>query len=74
MSAVRARQRPPPQRKDCAPRAADTVAFTIPARVTQLTYAFDDGSMQAVGVMPGAAYTIPTNLNRSAIADMDAAC
>jgi hypothetical protein len=44
-------------------RAADQLSFTIPNGVSALRYVFDDYSTQDVSVSAGA-YTVPTNLNR----------
>lgn len=50
-----------------ATRAADAASITLPAGTGRITYTFDDGSTQQVGVSPGP-YTIPTNLARPYIA------
>jgi hypothetical protein len=48
-------------------RAADSIQFTIPAGITNLTYTFDDSSTQLVSGVTAGTYTIPTTLNRPQI-------
>lgn len=44
-------------------RAADMLLLNVPSGCNYLTYTFDDASSQKVAVTTGA-YTVPTNLNR----------
>lgn len=55
-------------------RSADVVTFTLPPGKSTLTFTFSDGTQQSVsGFTGGSTVTIPTSLNESRIAQIQAA-